>query len=109
LLLLRVADGERAGGHTVNAWGRATFGDPCRECGYAWDVEPDDAARIVADAPAAFRQALAGEDGTRTHPERGPQTVTDVVRTNAHDVHHHLHDVRRILGRPVTPPVATAP
>jgi hypothetical protein len=55
----------------VNAWGRATFGDPCRECGYAWDVEPDDAARIVADAPAAFRQALAGEDGTRTHPDLG--------------------------------------
>jgi hypothetical protein len=29
------------------------------------------------------------------HPDRGPQTVTDVVRTNAHDAFHHEWDIRR--------------
>jgi hypothetical protein len=36
------------------------------------------------------------------HPDRGPQTVTDVVRTNAHDAFHHEWDIRRSFpdGRP---------
>jgi hypothetical protein len=29
------------------------------------------------------------------HPERGEQTLAEVVRTNAHDAHHHGWDIRR--------------
>jgi hypothetical protein len=32
------------------------------------------------------------------HPDRGPQTVEDVVRTNTHDAHHHEWDIRRSFG-----------
>jgi hypothetical protein len=32
------------------------------------------------------------------HATRGPQRAEDVARNNAHDAHHHLYDVGRILG-----------
>jgi hypothetical protein len=31
------------------------------------------------------------------HESRGPQSVDDVVRSNAHDAFHHGWDIRRIL------------
>jgi hypothetical protein len=31
------------------------------------------------------------------HETRGPQSAEDVVRSNAHDAHHHGWDIRRIL------------
>jgi hypothetical protein len=31
------------------------------------------------------------------HPERGPQTLADVVATNAHDAFHHRWDIERSL------------
>jgi hypothetical protein len=33
------------------------------------------------------------------HATRGAQRAEDVARNNAHDAHHHLWDVDRILGR----------
>lgn len=45
----------------------------------------------------AMNQALA----TRVvlqHANRGPQRAEDVARSNAHDAHHHLRDIGRILG-----------
>jgi hypothetical protein len=168
----------------MSSWGAATYGDPCRRCGYAWDLDPDDAAALVAAAPERFREALGDDDGTArhpdlawsaaayvchvgdnlriwaerlagaslgtardvttydadllaearryddvplagalwslgraagdwrdavtaattagvtlNHPDRGPQTVADVVRTNAHDVVHHAWDVARSTGQ----------
>jgi len=32
------------------------------------------------------------------HPERGPQSVSDVVRTNAHDAFHHGWDIQRTIA-----------
>ncbi len=32
------------------------------------------------------------------HARRGRQRAQDVARNNAHDAHHHVHDVRRILA-----------
>ena len=41
--------------------------------------------------------AVAEAQGTVLwHPVRGPQTVRDVVRNNAHDAHHHAWDIERI-------------
>jgi hypothetical protein len=31
------------------------------------------------------------------HATRGPQRAEDVARNNAHDAHHHLGDIARIL------------
>jgi hypothetical protein len=53
----------------MNAWGRDTYGHPCRECGYRWDLDPDDAAAVVADAVGSFREALGDGDGTARHPD----------------------------------------
>ncbi|MCA1693761.1 MAG: hypothetical protein LC749_03010, partial [Actinobacteria bacterium] len=32
------------------------------------------------------------------HQTRGAQKASDVARNNGHDVHHHLHDIDRILS-----------
>ena len=31
---------------------------------------------------------------TLVHPERGEQTLIDVVRSNAHDAYHHGWDIK---------------
>jgi hypothetical protein len=33
------------------------------------------------------------------HPDRGEQSVIDVVRSNAHDTVHHMGDIRTMIGR----------
>jgi hypothetical protein len=45
----------------------------------------------------AVDDALA-VDVVLQHAPRGPQRAEDVARNNAHDAHHHLYDVDRILG-----------
>lgn len=45
------------------------WGDPCRECGFAWSVSIDDAVAAVVALPADCAQALSGTDGSRRHPE----------------------------------------
>ena len=167
----------------MNDWGRATYGDPCRECGYEWSIREGDAVALVTAAPNRYAEAVRGADASRRHPdlgwsarayvchvtdnlriwaerlvgaaldgpllvvpydndllasgraydgvpiegalwslgkavedwneaiavanqrevrllhpERGELVVTDVVRTNAHDVHHHEWDIRRSVG-----------
>jgi hypothetical protein len=50
-------------------WGRATYGDPCRECGYRWSVSQDEAVALVMATPAEFAKLLSGTDGLRRHPD----------------------------------------
>ena len=172
----------------VTAWGSSVYGDPCRECGYAWSIEPADAIALIAATPERLAAVLDGDDGTTRgagldwstgayachvadnlriwaerlagsacrspvvvvpydadvlararryesigidaalwsvaratadwseaveraanagstllHPERGELQVIDVVRTNAHDAHHHAWDIGRILAAPSRP------
>ena len=44
----------------------------------------------------ALTEALAGQVVLQ-HATRGPQRAEDVARNNAHDAHHHLWDIDRIL------------
>jgi hypothetical protein len=45
----------------------------------------------------AYAVAAAETHGVvLSHPVRGPQSVSDVVRNNAHDAHHHAWDIERI-------------
>jgi hypothetical protein len=166
----------------MSAWGVATFGDPCRQCGYRWSITEDEAVATVHDTAADFERVLSDVDGSRrhpdlvwpivayvchvadnlriwaerlaglaagagrpvapfdqddlararrydeialpgalwslqravgdwtdavdlaqragvtlTHPDRGTQSLLDVVRTNAHDTAHHRFDVQRII------------
>ena len=42
--------------------------------------------------------AAANRDPTFIHSERGPQTLSDLVLSNCHDVVHHEWDIRRSLA-----------
>ena len=54
---------------SVSEWGRATYGDPCRECGFAWSVTLDEAVAVVRAIPATYAQALGGAAGSERHPD----------------------------------------
>jgi hypothetical protein len=49
----------------VSDWGRATYGDPCRECGHGWSHDPQDLIATVRASPHEMHRALAGSDGTQ--------------------------------------------
>src|SRR3990170_1682493 len=53
----------------MSAWGTAEFGDPCRVCGFAWDLTPEAARHIVDAAPEQLRTILPGEAGDQRHPD----------------------------------------
>src|SRR5271167_3927203 len=69
---------------------RVAYGDPCRECGFDWSVEPATCVAIVSDAPTRFTSVLAGHDGRETHPNLQWNATAYVV---------HVADVLRILVR----------
>ncbi|EYR64330.1 hypothetical protein N866_12505 [Actinotalea ferrariae CF5-4] len=53
------------------AWGPAAFGDPCRDCGYRWDLTPEEAITVVREAPGRFTALVEGAEGTERHPDLG--------------------------------------
>ncbi len=53
----------------MSEWGRATFGQPCRGCGFDWDLDLEGARARVATMPDRYRAALAGGDGSARHPD----------------------------------------
>lgn len=53
----------------VSDWGRATFDDPCRECGYRWPDDLEEIRNVVRRTPDAMALALAGSNGTARHRE----------------------------------------
>lgn len=61
--------------------------------GALWSLD-----RASADWTGAVARA-EGAGVTLVHPDRGPQSLLDVARSNAHDTCHHGWDVRRILDR----------
>jgi hypothetical protein len=73
----------------MNDFLRAAYGDPCRECGFEWSVEPVSCVAIVSDAPTRFTSVLAGRDGRATHLN---------LRWNATAYVVHVADVLRIAA-----------
>ena len=55
-------------------------------------------ARSTGDWHEARRMIGERSDVVVEHPAMGSFTVADVTRQVAHDLHHHLDDVRRILS-----------
>ncbi len=49
-------------------WFVEEFGDPCRECGYAWSTTLQSALDHVARAPARYASLLEGTNGSQRHP-----------------------------------------
>jgi len=58
-----------AGLRGARGWGPATYGDPCRQCGYRWDLSLEEAAALIRSFPGRYRQALQGRGGTERHPD----------------------------------------
>ena len=54
---------------SVSEWGTATYGDPCRECGFAWTLSLDDAVAHMARFPASYDEMLAPATGNERHPD----------------------------------------
>jgi hypothetical protein len=53
----------------VSGWGPATYGDPCRECGYRWSITQHEAIAGVNGAPSELATLLADFDGSQRHPD----------------------------------------
>jgi hypothetical protein len=73
----------------VSAWGPATFGDPCRECRFAWNLKAESAVAVISGAPAAYREAVRDATGR----ESAPELVWNVAAYIA-----HVTDNLRIWG-----------
>jgi hypothetical protein len=54
-----------------NGWWISVYGDPCRECGFAWSQSPESVIVAVEALPDRFDALLAG----RTGDERAPGTT----------------------------------
>lgn len=78
-------------GYDENELATARAYDELRLEGVMWSL--GHAVRDWLDAVGA-----APPDLEIVHPHRGVLTLTDVVRSNAHDAAHHRHDIGRILG-----------
>ncbi len=53
----------------MSDFGPRTYGEPCNECGFSWNVNLDDAMSVVKAAPKDFAAALAGASGAERHPD----------------------------------------
>jgi hypothetical protein len=49
-------------------FGPDLYGQPCRECGFSWDIAAPDAAALIADAPARYRELTQGFEGSEQPP-----------------------------------------
>jgi hypothetical protein len=53
--------------HVMSDWGSRTYGDPCRECGFRWNVDVREAEAGVSGAPTRLRVLLDGASGDERH------------------------------------------
>jgi hypothetical protein len=84
----------------MNEFLRVAYGDPCRDCGFDWSVEPATCLAIVSTAPARFRTLLAGHAGQKAHATLQWNATAYVV---------HVADVLRIWADRVAAAALGAP
>ena len=53
----------------MSEWGRATYGNPCRECGFDWSLPQEEALSLVATMPSVYRTLVEGQNASRRHPD----------------------------------------
>ncbi|GAB3434878.1 hypothetical protein [Flindersiella endophytica] len=92
-----LAGDRRVPGYDPDLLSRARHYDDLSLAGALWSLQ-----WAVAAWSEAVEAALAA-DTVLLHITRGVQRAEDVARNNAHDAHHHLWDIGRILAvqRPV--------
>lgn len=71
----------------MEKWGVTLYGNPCRACGFEWDLTPAAAVASVRAMPEAYAERLADATGSEQHPDLTWTTVgyvshvTDNLRT----------------------------
>ena len=53
----------------MEKWGAGLYGDPCRECGFGWELSLAQAVASVRAVPDAYARRLAGATGRERHPD----------------------------------------
>jgi hypothetical protein len=53
----------------MEEWGARLYGDPCRDCGFSWQLTAREAIRVVEQLPERSRQLLSGHTGHERHPD----------------------------------------
>lgn len=53
----------------MESWGADLYGDPCRECGFAWRITPDQAVDLVRNIPTTYSRLLEHRTGFERHPD----------------------------------------
>ncbi len=91
LAALAAGDARPVGRYDQDLLAQARRYDEIALAGALWSL-----ARAVEQWSEAVGRADRA-DVTLVHPDRGPQSVLDVVRSNAHDAHHHAADIRRTI------------
>jgi DinB superfamily len=64
LRILRICDSP-----TMDRWAGALYGDPCRECSFAFSTGLDESLAYLAGLPEEFSVLLADAQGTERHPD----------------------------------------
>jgi hypothetical protein len=54
---------------SMSEWGRVTYGDPCRECGFRWTITLEQAIATVTATPQDMGRMLSGTDGSQRLPD----------------------------------------
>jgi hypothetical protein len=53
----------------MDRWAGALYGDPCRECSFAFSIGLDSAVEYVAGVPEGFSELVRGATGAERHPD----------------------------------------
>jgi hypothetical protein len=52
-------------------WGPDRFGDPCRQCGFGWELSVDEAVALMMGVPDAYERAIGDAAAWLRHPDLG--------------------------------------
>ncbi len=55
----------------MEKWGASLYGNPCRDCGFEWDLSVAQAVVVVREIPDRYAHLLAGAGGGERHPDLG--------------------------------------
>jgi hypothetical protein len=55
----------------VDSWGAPLYGDPCRECGFAWATGQAGSIRVMRDMPDGIEGILSDATGMERLPDLG--------------------------------------
>ena len=62
-------DSSRCHDRSMADWGASNYGNPCRECGFAWATTIDVGIALISNLPDSISELVAGSTGKERHPQ----------------------------------------